>query len=236
MFNRHLVVTTLLGACFLSLSLVKADTDLTQLSSDEIVRNIIRYDAELNQDDFGDQQLAEKYYLEYLNRTSDWQAQAWAYCKLGTLFITNYTPAKGEKPDYDKSETYFKKCLKITGKRITTSSVRARSMLISYKLTDELRMQKFIEHYQFLLRLEQTDISQHWHAPFNLWRGPGDKKQSLHVFKTRLLPSLLDAISHNMVEQALALKNPQPALQQILDTFPSTPAAKLVQKQLNKAQ
>ncbi len=210
-----------------------ADDNLKAIESNQLLKLAESFDPERNGGKPGNQLKAEQHYLEFLTRTSDWQAQAWVYCRLGALYSTNFDPIRGEKANFPKANRYFAKCIELTGNRITHDVIRARSMMILPSHVDSDQFQKRMDFCQWAFPLLHATVTKQWYPKYHPIIVNGDRQKDAEQLKKTIKLMLL-AHQHCMVYDALATSQPVTKLQMIIDTFPQSDAAILASKKLKQ--
>lgn len=241
---KWIVLPSLLCVIFAFSIKCLADTDLSKLHSDEVFKRALLYDAEINRLGFdpdvddeepSDQLLAEKYYLEFLTRTSHWKAKSRTYCRLGVLFSTNFDSTRGEKADFQKAGKYFDKCIEIAGDRVTWCVVRSRSMKITSQYPADKRFQMRMDLCHWLFELQAADITDRMHFQSNHYPEieANNVQKEIKAFKENL-GNVIEVHQQNMVGDALAMENPKVSLLRITQAFPRSNAALKAQKLLDQ--
>ncbi|MBN1817791.1 MAG: hypothetical protein JW828_10550 [Sedimentisphaerales bacterium] len=229
---------TIVSITYSVLFLLSASTEghIVNFRNDPDLAKAMEYDYELTHDrQKANRNLAEKYYLAYLERENESFQRARVYLHMGVLYLTAFSPEQGESPDWEKGQDYLQKALKEEPDRISRETLRTRTMLASSYEAKVDRLKARIENYDFFLSLNEGQIRSQW-LPYTLQEnttGPNEKDFQLVV--KRLTP-LANTTAMNMVSDARNMPASQRKdwLHRIVDRFPNTEAATLAQKELDK--
>ncbi len=210
-----------------------AEAEISREWRDPDLLKAIEYDDELNSTGLGNQQLAEKHYLQYLEREEDPFRRAWAYTHLGLLFGTNINLSRGEKPDYPKSQEYFTHAIKLQPDLVNGTMLRARlGMAVPMKDRQKL-FEVAIEGYEWMKKCRGADMRSKWRPVFY-----PRKAKSVHEAEWKVFHSLYEEVweveGWNLVHTALLTKNRLHNVRRIKKEFPNTPAGKAADKWLTK--
>ncbi|QQE10645.1 hypothetical protein JD969_14200 [Planctomycetota bacterium] len=173
-------------------------------------------------------QLAEKYYLKYLERETDTAQRAYVYTQLGILYTTNIQTEKGEESNDEIAERYLKLAIKEEPERINMVMLRARNHQIGHSLSYDERFEKKLEIYKWLISFTKESIREKWMKPKGT-SGPSDRKYNAFI---RNFPGLVSTSMVNMVSSIGSTSEPEKNLQRIVDEVPNTPAAEYARRYL----
>lgn len=190
---------------------------LHNYENDPDLEKAIRYDRELNDGRSGSQELAEKYYLAYLEKCEESSQRAKVYVQLGVLFSTNVDKANGEKRDQEKCIAYFNKALEEEPERVGKETYRARSFLTSYASSGADRVRARMDLYEWLLNVEKAkDVEWLPETP----QRPASQRDIDRI--TSLFKSSRSVTARNMTYEASESLNSEMRLQEIIDRFPGS--------------
>jgi hypothetical protein len=163
-----------LGVCVAAVVLAfsgEAVSAIVNYENDPALAKAMEYDAEMNGGDpnKADRAMAEKYYLEYLQKPRESFQQAHVYAQLGALYAVAVNPKRGEKPDYAKASVYLRKVLEAEPTKLGDSTIRARSLMSSMGAGGLDKIKGTGELYVFLAGVDANAVSRNW-----LPRYPGD--------------------------------------------------------------
>jgi len=216
-----------------------ASGEVVNYENDPVLAKAMEYDREMNGGDANkaDRAMAEKYYLEYLERKEVPSFQrAHIYTQLGVLYTTASNRKRGEEPDYAMATGYFRKALEAEPVRLGYSTIRARGMMRAAanhvrfppNRSDPVRastaaIESSIEGYTFLGTVDANAIRENW-----LPRKPGDVPLPSEIASlTELARGLEHIICENVKGFALPVPSSElePVLRGIIDRLPGTDLA-----------
>ena len=193
-----------------------------------------KYDAEVtNNQEAGDQSLAEKHYLAFLERCEDSAIRARVYTHLGLLFSTNIILSKGEKSDYRKATQYFEKALEEEPERIGRATVRARLFIASMIENRDERFEARMEMLGWLQKVKDREyLRSHWLPASAEDITPPD--DGYMDYLVDFVERGYRTWGYNTAYEAEGTSFPERDLNRVIQTFPDTIAATTAQDLLAK--
>ena len=204
---------------------------LVNFRNDPDLAKAMEYDSELTHDkSLVDRELAEKYYLIYLEKeTESWQ-KAQIYAQLGAIHLTALNREKGEMPDRETGRQYFEKVLELEPERIGRATYRARTMLASLGETRGERLRANMEVYEWMQGVDEEEIINNWlpTEPSNTKPTPLQLRKTISVFET-----IDESLSINIAVGAWGMEDGKKCLNEVKERFPGTLAAEHADEKLS---
>jgi len=133
--------------------------------NDPNLAKALEYCLEANPGNYekGNRELAEKYFLAYLEVAEDSFQKARIYDYLGAMYAVAINPKLNEKPDYEKATYYYRKVLELEPVRIAKPTIRARTMLASMKgLPVKTVIESRLNNYEWVNGIDSETIEDNW--------------------------------------------------------------------------
>ena len=201
-----------------------------------------QYDSYLEK---ADRELAEKYYLAYLEDVNESFQRTRVYVKLANLYgggISHHVTPHDEI-DVEKALEYYEKAIAEAPDAVSFANIHIRGGLTMLPNLNEA-FDALKDYYEWLLSINEQKIIDNW-LPLR----PGNLKPSELALKDIIETVYVhsDTIAHGMVERAVTLGriainhegshelefDPRYLLE-IIERFPGTDAQKLAEKEIAK--
>jgi hypothetical protein len=178
-----------------------------------------------------DRDLAEQYYLKYLEKDLPSFQKARVYQRLGGLFTVESDPPRGIMPDREKGAGYLAKALELEPNRIDMATIRARTLLASSGLLSrEEYLRKGLDLYDWLLSVDDARLR-------TLWLPIEPNQTAIHPTALQSLQNTVPMARHttavNAIDAAAHMPDREARLAAIIQRFPKTEIADLAQRRLD---
>ncbi len=105
-------------------------------------------------------ELAEQYYLAYLQDVDESFQRAAVYARLGEMFSGSANPSVATSIDKDKARRYYRKALEAEPERIGWPTLQARGFLAVDADNLEERFASYMDYYQWLLSIDAQTLKE----------------------------------------------------------------------------